>query len=225
MLLQSVVLLTGWTSDIINRTGLAHSRPDVSTSWEHHESAIALYIVSVILVAPTIIGTLLGSMLRRAEARGSLKWFHYALGGRDARDAWDYIFLRYGSGFVLVHLKPGVDERSPFLVAKFGQMSWAAQTPANSRDVYFEEVWPCAADGTITEEFVSRRGVWLDSGQIDGLFFIEPPGLTAQWSTRFVKWVRNPGRGIGGWFRQPHLPTYPHRHQEAEPSEQPPTKE
>lgn len=206
VLLQSVVLLTGWTSDLINRIGLTHHHPGITTSWEHHKGAIALYVIVVILVAPTLIGMLLGWIMRRAEARGSLKWFHYALGGRDARDAWDYIFLRYGSGFVVIHLKPGVEERTPFLVGKFGPTSWAAQTPANSRDVYFEEVWPCAADGTITEEFRSRRGVWLDASQIDSLFFIEPPAPPLPWHKRFGSWCR---QRIGAG-RRPKITTVEH---------------
>ena len=217
VLLQSVVLLTGWTSDLINRIGLTGHHPRISMSWEHHERAIALYVIVVILVAPTIIGMLLGWTMRRAEARGSLKWFHYALGGRDARDAWDYIFLRYGSGFVLIHLKPGVDERSPFLVGKFGPTSWAAQTPANSRDVYFEEVWPSAADGTITEEFRSRRGVWLDASQIDSLFFIEPPAPPTPWNKRLANWFH---RRI-----HPHLPDGLRRRFRPTTAEQTPTAE
>lgn len=217
VLLQSVVLLTGWTSDVINKIGLAHHNAGVSMSWEQHESAIALYVIGVILVAPTTIGMLLGWILRRAEARGSLKWFHYALGGRDARDAWDYIFLRYGSGFVLVHLKPGVESRSPFLVGKFGPTSWAAQTPANSRDVYFEEVWPSAADGTITEQFASRRGVWLDASQIDSLFFIDPPAAPRSWRERFADWCRHE---LGA-----HLPTPLRRRLAARTVEYQPTTE
>src|SRR5450755_1276824 len=117
--LQSVVLLTGWTTWLIDTAGLLkHARPGATPKWEHHVDAIALYIVAVIVIAPTIIGLALGWTLRRAEKRGSLTWIHYALGGRDARDAWDYIFQRYGAGFILVHLKVGAEERNSFLVGK-----------------------------------------------------------------------------------------------------------
>jgi hypothetical protein len=163
------------------RGGSGARRPE---PWEGHVDAIALYVIVVILIAPTIIGLALGWVLRRAERRGSLTWIHYALGGRDARDAWDYIFLRYGAGFVLIHRKPGADEDSQFLVGKFGRASWAPQTPATSRDIYFEEVWPANAAGQISDEFAVRRGVWLDSAQIDALFFMEPPGALPRFRER-----------------------------------------
>lgn len=189
LVLQSVVLLTGWTTWLISDAGLLrHGKHGAKPIWESHVGAIALYVVIVILVAPTIVGLVLGWILRRAESRGSLSWIHYALGGRDARDAWDYIFLRYGAGFVLVHLKPGVPERSPFLVGKFGRTSWAAQTPAASRDVYFEEVWPAEADGQIVNEFAVERGVWLDSEQIDAMFFMNPPGEPRSLRERLGEW-------------------------------------
>jgi hypothetical protein len=191
LVLQSLVLLTGWTTHLIDTAGLLkHAKPGMTPTWEHHVHAIALYVVVVILLAPTIIGLALGWVLRRAEGRGSLTWIHYALGGRDARDAWDYIFQRYGAGFILVHLKPGDARRNPFIVGKFGRTSWAAQTPTAARDVYFEEVWPASADGQITEEFAVRRGVWLDSSQIDAMFFIDPPGSPPRFRHRAGTWLR-----------------------------------
>ena len=199
LVLQSLVLLTGWTTWLIDTAGLLkHAAPGEGPLWENHVDAIALYVVVVILLAPTIIGLLLGWALRRAESRGSLTWIHYALGGRDARDAWDYIFLRYGAGFVLIHRKPGADEDSQFLVGKFGRMSWAAQTPAASRDVYFEEVWPASAEGQINDEFAVRRGVWLDSEQIDALFFMEPPGVSPSFRERADEMLRACSRRLRG---------------------------
>jgi hypothetical protein len=204
LLLQSIILLTGWTTWLIDTAGLLrHAKPGTTPGWEHHRDAIALYVVVVIVIAPTIIGLMLGWILRRAESRGSLTWIHYALGGRDARDAWDYIFLRYGSGFILVHLKPGADERNPFLVGKFGRTSWAAQTPTTSKDVYFEEVWPASADGQISKEFAVRRGVWLDSDQIDAMFFMEPPGVPPSFLERVRKLLRACLRWIRGYLARP----------------------
>ena len=191
LVLQSLVLLTGWTTQLIDTAGLLqHAKSGMTPKWEHHVDAIALYVVVVILLAPTTIGLALGWVLRRAEGRGSLTWIHYALGGRDARDAWDYIFQRYGAGFILVHLKPGDERRNPFIVGKFGRTSWAAQSPTAVRDVYFEEVWPASPDGRITEEFAVRRGVWLDAGQIDAMYFIEPPSAQPRLRHRARVWLR-----------------------------------
>lgn len=89
-----------------------------------------------------------------------------------------------------MHLKPGDEQRNPFIVGKFGRTSWAAQTPTTARDIYFEEVWPASSDGQITEEFAVRRGVWLDSSQIDAMFFIEPPGAPPRLHHRARDWLR-----------------------------------
>jgi len=212
VVLQSLVLLTGWTTWLIDTAGLLkHAGPGAKPLWEEHVDAIALYVIVVILVAPTIIGLALGWILRRAERRGSLTWIHYALGGRDARDAWDYIFLRYGAGFVLIHRKPGADEGSQFLVGKFGRASWAPQTPASSRDIYFEEVWPADAHGRISNEFAVRRGVWIDSTQIDALFFMDPPATQSPFHQRINLLMREGWRRARG--QSAHSPASPPEHE------------
>jgi hypothetical protein len=76
---------------------------------------------------------------------------------------------------VLLHLKPGVATRWPFIVAKWGLESWATQTPSDTRDVYFEEIWPSDATGQVSEQFAQRRGMWVSVDQIDALYFIDPP--------------------------------------------------
>jgi hypothetical protein len=204
LVLQSAVLLTGWTTQLIDAAGLLrHAAAGMRPTWESHIGAIVLWVLVVILIAPTVLGLLLGWFLRRAERHGNLTWFHYALGGRDARDARDYIFLRYGSGFVLIHRKGASDPAGRYLVGKFGRASWAPQTPSSSRDIYFEEVWPAAADGQITDEFAVRRGVWLHSSDIEALFFIEPPDAPGPWHERTRARVRT--------FRA----NFPRRHQDA----------
>jgi len=165
--------LTGWTPRLADDL-------DTGDQWREHVDAIALYLVVVILVVPTIIGLALNWFLRRAEVKGRLTTLHYALGGRDARLAWDYIFQRYGSGFVVVTLKEGVDSRTPHLVAKFGEGSWATMTPADCRDIYFEEIWPADSTGQIAEQYVTPRGMWLSTDQIDSLQFVDPPRDSTQ---------------------------------------------
>lgn len=130
LVLQSAVLLTGWTTRLIDTAGLLrHAAHGMRPTWESHIGAIALWVLVVILIVPTVLGLLLGWFLRRAERHGDLTWFHYALGGRDARDAWDYIFLRYGSGFVLIHRKGASDPAGRYLVGKFGRASGPRRLP------------------------------------------------------------------------------------------------
>jgi hypothetical protein len=168
LVLQIAVGLTGWTPQIVEDL-------ESGGSWREHMDAVALYLSAVVLVFPTIVGLALSWFLRRAEIKGRLTTLHYALGGRDARLAWDYIFQRYGSGFVVVTLKENLDTRSSHLVAKFGEGSWATMTPSDCRDVYFEEIWPADATGQITQQFVAPRGMWVSVDQIDNLHFVDPP--------------------------------------------------
>ncbi len=79
LLLQSAVLLTGWTTRLIDTAGLLrHAAHGMRPTWESHTAAIALWVLVVILIAPTVLGLMLGWFLRRAERHGNLTWFHYA---------------------------------------------------------------------------------------------------------------------------------------------------
>lgn len=85
------------------------------------------------------IGLVLNALLIGAERSGSLKWWHYALGGRDARQAWDYIFQRLeteGRWLVVKLASAGS------IAGKFGTESWVSQSPASGdHDLWLEEIW------------------------------------------------------------------------------------
>lgn len=168
LLIQGFVALTGWTGQLISDTGSGHR-------WNEHVSAIVLFVLVVIVVVPTLLGLALNALLRRAEQRGNLSPLLYALGGRDVRQGWDYIFERYGYGYVFLTLRPGVEDRPSFYIAKFSSSSWAPQQPSESRDVYFEEIWIADSSGQITGEFAEQRGLWLSLDRIDMMQFISPP--------------------------------------------------
>ncbi len=168
VLIQAAAAIAGWTPQLVEDL-------ESGGEWRRHLDAVALFLVVSVIVVPTIAGLGLSRFLRAAEQRGQLTSFHYALGGRDARLAWDYIFQRYGAGFVLVTLKQGVETRTTYFVAAFGRGSWATMTPAEVRDVYFEQIWPADATGQVTGEFTIPRGMWLSVDQIDNLQFVDPP--------------------------------------------------
>ncbi len=183
LLIQGAIALTGWTGQLVSDT-------DSGQHWDQHVSAIVVFVLVVVVVIPTLLGLGLNALLRRAEQRGNLSPLHYALGGRDARQAWDYIFERFGGGYVFLTLRPGVAERPSFYIAKFASYSWAPQQPSEARDVYFEEVWLADPSGQITGEFAEQRGLWLSLDRIDMMQFISPP---AALSARSGLW-----RWLGG---------------------------
>jgi succinate dehydrogenase hydrophobic anchor subunit len=165
--IHAVVALPGWTEQIVTDTRDGHRLSG-------HVDAVVLYVAVVAIIVPTVLGLALAAILRRAELAGQLRWFHYALGGRDARQAWDYVFQRYGKGFVVLRLKGEADEQRTYVV-EFGRHSWATQTPSDSRDVYFQRVWPADEDGRIRGQYAQRRGMWIPVDAIESLQFTNPP--------------------------------------------------
>lgn len=182
LLIQGAVALTGWTAQLITDT-------DSGSNWEQHVSAIVLFVFVVSVLVPTILGLMLNWVLRRAERRGNLSPLHYALGGRDGRLGWDYIFERFGSGYVFLTLKPGVSGRPNFLVGKFAENSWAPQQLADARDLYLEEIWIADENGRIVSSFTDRRGLWIPIEQIDMLQFVDPPATFGDNGSTLWRWL------------------------------------
>ena len=160
LIIQSVAAVTGWLPSLVD---------DLSgDGWKTHLDDAALYGLGVCVLLPTLIGLGLGKALSDAEAEGSLKWWHYALGGRDARRAWDYTFSRHNGAWIRVYFKDTAQGRAPAVIGKYGTHSWASQAPADP-DLYLQEVWPAEADGQVTEDVFDRGsigGLWVDGEQI-----------------------------------------------------------
>lgn len=169
LVIQGAIASTGWSGELINKT-------DSGRLWDEHVGDIVLFTAVVVIIGPTLLGLGLNRLLLKAEKRGNLRAWHYALGGRDARQGWDYIFERFGSGFVFITLKPGVEGRPSFFIAQFGESSWAPQQAPDIQDVYFEGIWIADETGQIVSEFTNQRGLWLPLSQIDMIQFIDPPG-------------------------------------------------
>ena len=178
-----IVALAGWTESLYRKL-------DAPNEWLNHVGAISLYGFVVVVLVPTLLGLSLGRRLRRREQRGQLRWFDYALGGRDARQAWDWVFQHLDGDFVLVYLKSvadppegatdadagSMDAHAPWrtLVGKVGRHSYASQTGAAERDLYLEEVWPADATGRALGDFRPRRGLWVPASEVAALYVIEP---------------------------------------------------
>jgi Family of unknown function (DUF6338) len=141
--------------------------------WENHVAAIALYGTVVLVIVPILVGLGLNEMLLRLERSGSqLRWWHYALGARDARNSWDFVFQRIERGrWVVVKLRSG-----RALAGKLGSKSWASQTPApDGHDLWLQEIWSVDDYGQPGVQVEPRQGMWVSRGEIEALFVIEPP--------------------------------------------------
>jgi hypothetical protein len=118
-----------------------------------------LYGAVVLVLAPVAIGLALNELLLRAERSGeNLRWWHYALGGRDARHSWDFIFQRISEGrWVVVKLKNG-----RAIAGKFGKGSWASQSPATGgHDLWLQEIWSVDDFGQPSAMIEPPQGTWV----------------------------------------------------------------
>jgi hypothetical protein len=130
LIIQSVAALSTWLPHLAHE--IAKSRVT------DHLSALAAYALVVCVAVPTILGLLLGTWLRNAEAAGALKRWHYALGARDARRAWDYTFSQHDASWMRVVLREQEPGGPPSILGKYGKHSWASQSPANP-DLYYRK--------------------------------------------------------------------------------------
>jgi hypothetical protein len=148
---------------------------DLSGShWQHHLGELVTWTLVVIVASPIALGLPLNRLLRRAESRGSLSWWHYALGGRDARDAWDLIFQRattYGA-WVLVHLKGDTPDSPRLVLGKYGKRSAAGQSPAE-HDLFLQEMWAVDELGHPVTALHPKRGMWIAQDGIAELYLLD----------------------------------------------------
>jgi Family of unknown function (DUF6338) len=179
--LHLIALTTGWTSRIYN---------DVRSPgrWEHHVRALGLFVGTVVFAVPVVLGLALDRRLRTREQRGQLRGLDYVLGGRDARQAWDYVFEHLDGAFVVAQLKTplgmlassddgeGIEAwTGTTIVGKYASKSRATRTPSSRYDVFFEEVWPADAEGKIIGNFQPPRGAWVDAENLAVMYIVDPP--------------------------------------------------
>jgi hypothetical protein len=141
--------------------------------WHDHLNALVVYGVVVLVLAPVAIGLALNQLLLNAERSGQLRWWQYALGGRDARHAWDYAFQRLeaeGRWLVVKLTEAGS------IAGKFGKGSWVSQWPAPSgHDLWLEEIWTVDSAGRPATKVEPPQGMWIARDQIEALFVVDPP--------------------------------------------------
>ncbi len=168
LVIQGAVAALGWTQTIVE---------DVSSGddWEHHLGELASFSIVVGVIVPTILGLLLSVWLRRSEQRGQLRFWHYALGARDYRKAWDFVFGRQDGTYLLLSLAE--DGETKHYLGKYGPNSYATQAPTDPAELFLEEVWPSDETGVVDAETLERepkRGMWVNTDHIDRLEILDP---------------------------------------------------
>ena len=160
LIIQALAVLVGWLPDLVKDLN--------GGDWAKHLDATALYALTVCVLVPTLVGVGLGELLQDAENRGRLSWWHYALGGRDARRAWDYTFSRHDGVWVQVFLLNPTNSQPPALLGRWERGCWAAQAPAEP-DLYLQKAWRADAQGRVSREQIAagpEAAVWVDAAHI-----------------------------------------------------------
>lgn len=163
LILQAAVAVTGWTGTVVDAL-------ESKGGWQDHLGQLALFGIVVGVLIPTCLGLTLSTWLRNAEQGGQLRPWHYALGGRDHRQAWDYVFGRREGTYLLLTVTENGTARH--ILAKYGRHSWASQAPTRPQEIYVEEVWPADASGIVEEADLTRtpsRGMWISADKVDRL--------------------------------------------------------
>lgn len=142
--------------------------------WQRQLGETVAWASIVLVVSPIVVGLPLNRLLRNAESKGKLSWWHYALGGRDARDAWDLVFQRatIRGAWVLVHLKGDTPDAPRIVLGKYGKGSAAGQSPAE-HDLYLQDMWSVDELGQPVAELSPRRGMWVSREGIAELYFFD----------------------------------------------------
>jgi Family of unknown function (DUF6338) len=155
-----------WTWHLVQDLTGAH--------WHRHLGETVTWALVVLVASPIVIGLPLNHVLRTAESKGSLSWWHYALGGRDARDAWDLVFQRatVNGAWVLVHLKGDTPDATRVVLGKYGKRSAAGQSPAE-HDLFLQEMWSVDELGHPVAKLEPQRGMWIAKDGIAELYFLD----------------------------------------------------
>lgn len=152
--------------------GLVHEL--TNGAWEDELWPVVEWALVVLVASPVLIGLPLNHVLRAAESKGTLSWWHYALGGRDARDAWDVVFQRatVEGAWVLVHLKGDEPDAPRIVLGKYGKGSVAGQSPAD-HDLYLQELWSVDASARPVGKLHPPRGMWVAKEEIAEIYVFD----------------------------------------------------
>jgi hypothetical protein len=170
ILIQLVLALTGWTHNLLEKTDNGHN-------WSPHVAAITAFAAAVFWSA-VILGTLLWyalPWLARSDDPVATIAFH-ALGGEDARDAYDYIFerrKRENTDFmVVVQTTPRGPGDDGLRAGLYGRRSYFGLSP-RPHDLYLEQMWDLTPEGPRRREPLEEG--WFPADSIKAIDFREIP--------------------------------------------------
>ncbi len=121
---------------------------------------MALFL-ALLLALPVIAAFLIGSFYKL-----SIIHDHFIL---PDESAWDYIFSRRKSYWVIVHLKNGKT-----LAGIYSDKSYSSAYP-RKKDIYLESEWTTTLTGRFVDEYTATNGIWIPEEQIAYVRFFKYP--------------------------------------------------
>lgn len=159
------LIFGAWTVHLVNSIG----SPD---HWTNHLWAISAYVAVVLLAAPVAIAYGISRYLAAAERRdGPPGFLVTALGGGEARDAFDYAYQRWRRDgvYVIVELVGHSPEVPRLVGGIFGRKSAVGQTP-EPHNIYLQALCTVVEDvdgiRTLAQRVEPERGVYIAADQI-----------------------------------------------------------
>jgi hypothetical protein len=151
--------------------------------WVDHWGAISAYVGVVLIAVPIVIGTAANRYLARVEREdGPPNLFAAALGGGEARDAFDFAYQRWRDDgvYVIVEMVGHEPERPRLVGGIFGRGSAVGQTPS-PHDIYLEALCLVEEDDDgirwLSQLAEPARGVYVPAAQIARIDLVpEGPG-------------------------------------------------
>lgn len=178
LLIHGLYVASGWTP------GLADRFMDAGDGWGDLRLELIGFTAAVLATA-AIIGYWIGELLRWLErlgtthpkdSRGRVAFaaFH-ALGGQDARDAFDYVLERRRNRdktfIVVLRVDPAGADDDGLRVGLFGPQSYSGASP-RPHDVHLEEVWKFVGKGHL-KRVTPPHEAWYKPDQIKDIWFRE----------------------------------------------------
>lgn len=154
-----------WTVHLVNSIG----SPD---HWTNHLGALSAYVAVVLLGVPVGIAYGINRYLAAAERKdGPPGFLATALGGGEARDAFDYAYQRWRRDgvYVIVELVGHTPDVPRLVGGIFGRKSAVGQTP-EPHNIYLQALCTVSEDQngirTLAQRVEPERGVYIAADQI-----------------------------------------------------------
>ena len=164
LLVHAVLILSGYTDNVIDTLGRVFSDPR-GIFHEENRSTTIHWLIVVFGVAPLGLGAAIAGLREIEFVQFVLSYFGMSR-VQKTPTAWDWFYLSQKDGcWVIAEYEDGTK-----IAGVYGTSSFASLTPY-SRDLYLERGYSVENDGSIGDELPDNIGIWLDMEKVRNIRF------------------------------------------------------